>query len=58
MKISPERHLHNIGQFGNCVAAGAPSVLSQNWDRFSDGDLITTALVGAGLAWGGFIIEN
>lgn len=57
MKIPLGRHLHNIGQFGNCGAAGAPSVLSQNWDRFSGGDLITVALVGAGLTWGGFIIE-
>lgn len=57
MKIPSERHLHNIGQFGNCGAAGAPSVISQNWDRFVDQDLIAVALVGAGLTWGGFIIE-
>lgn len=55
--IPAERHLYNVDVFGNCGAAGAPSVLSQNWDRFVPGDRVAVAVVGAGLTWGGLLIE-
>lgn len=55
--ITPERHLYNVDAFGNCGAAGAPSVLSQNWDRFSTGDEIALAVVGSGLTWGGAALK-
>ena len=32
-----QQHLFNVDQFGNQGAAGAPSVLSQNWHRFESG---------------------
>jgi 3-oxoacyl-[acyl-carrier-protein] synthase III len=50
-EIPPERHWHNIVQFGNQCAAGAPSVLSQRWDKLQDGDVIGLVVVGSGLAW-------
>ena len=50
--ILDERHLHNVEDFGNCGAAGAPTVLSQNWDRLSSGDEVALAVVGSGLTWG------
>ncbi len=56
--ITEDRHLYNVDQFGNCGAAGAPSVLSQNWARFKAGDQIILAVVGAGLTWGGMVIER
>ncbi len=56
-RISKQMHLHNVEDFGNCGAAGAPSVLSQNWDRFQSGDQITVALVGSGLTWSGFVVQ-
>jgi 3-oxoacyl-[acyl-carrier-protein] synthase-3 len=56
-EIQPHRHLYNVDQFGNCGGAGAPSVLSQNWDRFSAGDEISVVVVGSGLTWGGIIIQ-
>ncbi len=56
-EIPPERHLFNIDKFGNCGAAGAPSVLSQNWDRLTDGDEVAVAVVGAGLSWGGLLLQ-
>ena len=56
--ISEDRHLYNVDQFGNCGAAGAPSVLSQNWTRFKNGDQIILVVVGAGLTWGGMVIER
>ena len=55
--IRPEDHLYNVDQFGNCGAAGAPSVLSQNWDTLRNGDRIIVGVVGGGLSWGGVLIE-
>jgi len=55
--VSEDKHLFNVDQFGNCGAAGAPSVLSQNWHRFVAGDMITLVVVGAGLTWGGMSIS-
>jgi len=57
LKIADEKHLYNVDEFGNCGAAGAPSVFSQNWDKFKSGDFITLVVVGAGLTWGGITIE-
>ncbi len=56
-EITESNHLYNVEKFGNCGAAGAPSNLSQNWDSFKDGDRIIMAVVGAGLTWGGALIE-
>jgi 3-oxoacyl-[acyl-carrier-protein] synthase III len=57
LDITEEQHLHNAAEYGSCGAAGAPSVLSQNWNRFRPGDRILVATAGAGLAWGGFLVE-
>ncbi len=57
LRIPDENHLFNVDQHGNCGAAGAPSVLSQNWDQFKIGDHITLVVVGAGLTWGGMHIS-
>jgi 3-oxoacyl-[acyl-carrier-protein] synthase-3 len=55
--VAEERHFHNVAEFGNCSSAGAPSILSQNWDRFRPGDEIGMAVVGAGLTWSGLVIR-
>lgn len=55
--IAPERHLYNVDVYGNCGAAGAPVVLSQNWARLSPGDSLIMAVVGSGLSWGGATLE-
>jgi 3-oxoacyl-[acyl-carrier-protein] synthase-3 len=55
--IPPERHFHNIVQFGNQCAAGAPTVLSQHWDRFRPGDVAGLVVVGSGLSWSSAQIE-
>lgn len=54
--IQKNKHLYNVDEYGNCGAAGAPSVLSQNWDLFKAGDFITLIVVGAGLTWGGMTL--
>ncbi|MBC7661357.1 MAG: ketoacyl-ACP synthase III [Chitinophagaceae bacterium] len=56
--IATDHHLHNVAELGNQGAAGAPSVLSMNWDRFEKGDLIVLAVVGSGLTWGATILEK
>jgi len=52
LNLQPEQHLYNVDTMGNQGATGAPSVLSQHWDRFQPGDLIVMSVVGAGLTWG------
>ncbi len=55
--LPPERHLHNIVHYGNQCAAGAPSVISQHWDRLRPGDVIAMVVVGSGLSWSSAQIE-
>lgn len=55
LNIAGENHLSNVKMFGNCGAAGAPSVLSQNWDSLTPG-AVNLVVVGSGLSWGGLRI--
>ncbi len=57
LNINQKQHLFNIDYFGNTASAGAPSVLSQNKDKFTKGSHITLVVVGAGLSWGGASLE-
>jgi 3-oxoacyl-[acyl-carrier-protein] synthase-3 len=50
-------HYSNVAYFGNAGAAGAPTVLSQNWDELRN-TVIHMAVVGSGLAWGGMRITR
>jgi len=56
-EIRPENHLFNVDQYGNCGAAGAVSVLSMNQRHFRENEKIILGIVGAGLSWGGMLIE-
>lgn len=55
--IAAEKHLFNIDKFGNTGASGAPTVLAQQINQFKAGDYITLVVVGAGLTWGGMLLE-
>jgi 3-oxoacyl-[acyl-carrier-protein] synthase III len=55
--VPVERHFYNIVDYGNQSAAGAPAVISQNWDRFRDGDIAAVTVVGSGLSWSSLQIE-
>ncbi|GAC1700288.1 MAG: ketoacyl-ACP synthase III [Candidatus Acidiferrum sp.] len=55
LSIPEQNHLYNVAMFGNCGAAGAPSVLSQNWELLGACG-INIAVVGSGLSWGGLRI--
>jgi 3-oxoacyl-[acyl-carrier-protein] synthase-3 len=50
-EIPEERCPHNVVDFGNTGAAGAPSILSMRWDEWQAGDEIALAVVGSGLTW-------
>ena len=57
LNLPEDRHLRNVQTQGNIAAAGCPSVIAQNWDRFHAGDKLIYAVVGSGLAWGGGYME-
>ena len=55
--IDDERHHSNVVEFGNGGAAGAPSVLSMNWDRWNDQDDVAVIGVGSGLTWASYVLR-
>ncbi|MBN1689059.1 MAG: ketoacyl-ACP synthase III [Candidatus Omnitrophica bacterium] len=55
--IAPEKHFFNVDVYGNTGAAGAPSILSQHWEKFKVGDVLGLVVVGAGLSWASMAIE-
>lgn len=55
--LPPERHIHNVEQQGNIAAGGMPSAVAQRLDSLHKGDKIVYAVLGAGLAWGGGLLE-
>jgi 3-oxoacyl-[acyl-carrier-protein] synthase III len=56
-EIAPQNHFHNVFDFGNTGAAGAPSVLSGAWEKLVDGDTVVLVVVGSGLTWAGMQIN-
>lgn len=56
-EVNTNKHLYNVDQYGNCGAAGALSVLSMNQNKFQANEKIILGIVGAGLSWGGMLIE-
>ena len=55
--IDDEHHHLNVVDFGNTGSAGSPSVVSMNWDRWTDHDDIALVGVGSGLSWSGYILR-
>ena len=58
LSLRAGQHLCNVVDFGNQGAAGAPDVLSQNWERLREGDTILLVVVGSGLTWGATILRK
>ncbi|MFK7827133.1 MAG: 3-oxoacyl-ACP synthase III family protein [Oligoflexales bacterium] len=56
--FTESQHLYNVDTHGNQGAAGAPIVLSSNWERFQLGDRIVLAVVGSGLTWGAALLKR
>ena len=57
-EVPADKHFFNVDRRGNCGAAGAPSVLCERWDDDAVGDAVGLAVVGAGLAWAGALLER
>jgi 3-oxoacyl-[acyl-carrier-protein] synthase-3 len=57
LHLPKERHLSNVRTQGNIASAGMPSVVAQKLDSLAKGDKIIYAVLGAGLAWGGGLLE-
>jgi 3-oxoacyl-[acyl-carrier-protein] synthase-3 len=55
--VPPQRHFHNLTEFGNTGAAGAPSVLSMHWSGFGASDDVAMTGVGAGLTWSSLLLR-
>ena len=55
--IEAEQHHANVVDYGNTGAAGAPSVVSTNWDRWSDQDDVAVIGVGSGLTWSSYVLR-
>ncbi len=55
--IADDRHHHNVIDFGNTGAAGAPGVVSMRWDEWADGDDVAVVGVGSGLTWAGHVLR-
>jgi len=55
--IPPERHFANVELFGNTASAGAPSVISMQWEKWRTNDDIAVVGVGSGLTWSSYLIR-
>ncbi len=53
--IADDRHHHNVVDYGNTGAAGAPGVVSMRWDDWKSGDDVAIVGVGSGLTWSGIL---
>jgi 3-oxoacyl-[acyl-carrier-protein] synthase III len=56
-RIADQEHWHNVVVRGNTGAAGAPSVLSENWSKLARGDVVILVVVGSGLSWSSLRME-
>ena len=55
--IEEDQHHSNVVEYGNAGAAGAPSVISMNWDRWTDQDDVAVIGVGSGLTWASYVLR-
>lgn len=55
--IADDRHHFNVIEYGNTGAAGAPGVVSMNWDLWQAGDDVAIVGVGSGLTWSGYVMR-
>jgi 3-oxoacyl-[acyl-carrier-protein] synthase-3 len=54
-EIPADRHHTNVEWYGNTGAASSGTVLSQNWEKWREGDDVAVVGVGSGLTWGSYI---
>ncbi len=56
-KLTEEQHLYNVVHYGNTATVGSPSVMSEHWDEFRQGDRLAVIGVGAGFSWASAMIS-
>ncbi len=56
-EIGPDRHHANVEWYGNTGAAGSASVVSMEWEKWSDRDDVAIVGVGAGLTWSSYLLR-
>jgi len=56
-RIPHELHHTNVEWFGNTGAAGAASVLSMQWEKWTPSDDVAVVGVGAGLTWSSYLLR-
>ncbi len=57
-EIAEDKHLYNVDVRGNVGGAGAPSVISENWESPKLGDELAICVVGSGLTWAGIKMQR
>mgnify|MGYP002780058948 FL=1 len=59
LKITSEKVISNVAEYGNTSAASIPIALDEaiRNGKVKDGDIIATSGFGAGLSWGSAIIQ-
>jgi len=55
--IQPDRHHTNVEWFGNTGCASSASVVSMNWEKWSEQDDVALVGVGSGLTWSSCLIR-
>ena len=55
--IGAQHHHFNVDWYGNTGAASAASVLSMEWDKWTENDDVATVGVGSGLTWSGYLVR-
>ena len=56
-EIPDDRHHFNVEWYGNTGCASAASVISMEWDKWTDRDDIGVVGVGSGLTWAGYWVR-
>jgi 3-oxoacyl-[acyl-carrier-protein] synthase-3 len=56
-EIPDDRHHSNVEWFGNTGCASSASVISMNWDKWTDLDDIALVGVGSGLTWSSYLLR-
>jgi len=58
LKLKPLQVLTNIEQYGNTGSASTPIVLSQNTEKFKEGDIIIISVFGGGYSSGAVLLKK
>jgi 3-oxoacyl-[acyl-carrier-protein] synthase-3 len=56
-QIPEQNHHSNVEWYGNTAAPSAASVVSMNWEKWTPGDDVAVAGVGAGLTWASYLLR-